>query len=90
MFHWKDGWFFARQDNGSVTMEHRVYENAQNELGQQMYHYDVKVNIPANEWASIIATVSAGDEVDGRWQSALDFHNSKGHIEVRQLDAEKE
>ena len=89
MFHWSDGWFFSRQPDGSVTMEHRVYEDGLNELGERMYHYDVKVNIPPNEWASIIASVSAGGEVDGRWQSAVEFHNSQGQIAIHQLEQDK-
>ena len=89
-FHWSDGWFFSRQPDGSVTMEHRVYENDRNELGERMYHYDVKVNIPADEWCSIIASVSAGGEVDYRWYAARDFHNSKGQIAIHQVETEKQ
>lgn len=77
MFHWKDGWYFSRQDNGSVTMEHRVYEDEFNELGQRMYHYNAKVNIPAAEWASIVAAVSISGETAQSYQDALTFHNGK-------------
>lgn len=76
MFHWQNGWFFWRNDNGSVSFEHRVYGTEKNDLGELMYTIDAKENVPAPEWASIVASVSAGDEVGGRWQQALDFHNS--------------
>jgi len=43
---------------------------------------DVKVvldvRIPANEWASIIASVSAQGEENGRYYKALEWHNDSG------------
>ncbi len=89
MFHWKDGWFFSRTGADSVVIEHRVYGTEKNELGELMYTYDVKVLIDANSWASIISSVSAGGEVDGRFYTALAFHNSKGQIAINQLETEK-
>lgn len=75
MFHWRDGWHFGRNGDGSVTFEHRVYGTEKNELGELMYTFDAKGNIPAAEWASIVASMSALGEEGGRWQKALDFHN---------------
>ena len=35
------------------------------------------VRIPAESWASIVASVSKGGESDGRFYKALNFHNAK-------------
>lgn len=75
MFHWKDGWFFWRQPDGSVSFEHRVYGSEKNELGELMYTIDAKDNIPPDSWCSIIASVSINGETSETFQSARKFHN---------------
>lgn len=65
--HWKDGWYFIRHDDGSVTIDKRESAHADAETV-------VIANINADEWASIVAAVSALGETEGRWQHARDFH----------------
>ena len=67
MFHAKDGWFFSRLAYGKVVIEKR--ENAKET--SPIVSYAV---FTAEEWASIVASVSSGGEMDGRWKNALDFH----------------
>lgn len=88
VFHWKDGWHFWRNADGSVVMEHRVYQLEEG-TGKytQFYTIDTKVHVDPDSWASIIASVSAGGEADRRFFAAEAFHNSVGEIEVRQLYA---
>ncbi len=74
MHHWRNGWHFARQDNGSVSFEHRVPTGELNELGHATYTIDAKDNIPADEWASIVAAVSATGEVGTVWHRARALH----------------
>ena len=75
MFHSKDGWHWRRNENGSVSVEHHVYGTEKNELGELMYTIDVKENIDADSWASIVASVSASGEAGGRWFTAREFHD---------------
>lgn len=91
MFHLKDGWNFGRQDNGAVVIEHRNYQiDAETGKYTSLYTVDTRLVVDADGWASIISSVSAGGEVDGRFFSALEFHNSNGRVEVHQLDATQE
>ncbi len=61
--HWRDGIKFERSPNGAVHI-----------------HKDGAFNftIPADEWASIVASVSDGPQtgIEGgdRWRQALYFH----------------
>lgn len=63
-FHWRDGWFFKRQEDGSVRVLH---------LDE---HKNVKTQIiiPENEWASIVTSVSAEGETAERWEQSRRFH----------------
>ena len=69
MFHWKDGVTFERQDDGRVDMFVPEFPNG---AAGKKYH------IPAAEWASIIAAVSADGETAKQYQNALVFHSFKG------------
>ena len=65
-FHWSDGVYFKRLDDGTVRM--RIFG-----------HYNGTPNytdriIPAAEWASIVCAVSALGETGERWNAAQDFH----------------
>lgn len=67
-FHWRDGWYFKRMQDGSV----RVMRLAKMVDGEE--YIQTNLTIPPNEWASIVCSVSAGGEGDGRWDAAQDFH----------------
>lgn len=58
-FHWRDGWNFCRQSDGSV---HVVRDGMAN------------IVIPPKEWASIVCAVSEDGETNARWNAAQDFH----------------
>jgi hypothetical protein len=68
-YHWHDGITFERQPNGDVhvTIPNHRYVNST----------EVWV-IPAAEWASIIAAVSAAGETAEQYRAAEAFHNFQG------------
>ena len=75
-FHWQGGWYFQRttkrpdeKDDGTVRIFH-VYRT---EMGEEKQ--DVQIEIDADSWASIIASVSYSGEIGGRWEQAKKFHN---------------
>lgn len=75
VFHWKDGWHFWGNDDGSVVMEHRVYQLEEG-TGKytQFYTIDMKVHVDPDSWASIVASVSKLGEAEHRWYVARAFH----------------
>lgn len=64
-FHWRDGITFERKDDGRVDMFVPLVANG--EAGTTHH-------IPAAEWASIIAAVSAIGETAEQYADALSFH----------------
>lgn len=64
MYHLKDGLFFQRTANGGVLI---TKKNADGRSG-----YDIIV--PASEWASVVAAVSARGENGQTHGDALDLH----------------
>ena len=75
MFHAHYGWFFERLDDGSVHI-------VKHESGNTETRIIAEAVFNANTWASIIASVSAGGEDDGRFFTAAGFHASKGAIAI--------
>ncbi len=69
MFHYKDGIYFKREDNGSVTV-----------IKKESAHYAAKTitefNIDPDGWCSIIATVSDKGETSEKWEEANKFHGN--------------
>lgn len=64
-FHWKDNWYFERRDNGVVRIYH---------LGERGIA-DEDIEIDADSWASIMASVSAQGETAESFQEARNFHH---------------
>ncbi len=62
-FHWRDGWYFSRNEDGSVRVQQRSPGLS-----------DTTITIPAPEWASIVCSVSKDGETGERWNAAQDFH----------------
>jgi hypothetical protein len=62
-FHWRNCWFFKRMSGGHVRITHA-------EVGSEV----VQILIPPNEWASIVASVSAEGETSERYYEAAKFH----------------
>jgi hypothetical protein len=92
MFHWTNNLFFGRRSDKSVRiLKFRavpsIWPAADNEYSNDAT--DLDVTIPANEWASIVASVSYAGESDGRWNQALEFHNGKipgtNHVPVEPI-----
>lgn len=73
-FHSHDGWYFERQLDGGVAV-YRGGDHTPNS-GELMCEFDI------NAWASILACMSSGSEIDGRFYAAREFHLSKGEVSV--------
>lgn len=65
-FHLNDNWFFMRQKDGSVLIRHFV-DNDSAET-------DVKLEIPAVGWCSIVASVSSEGETRLTWDLVVALH----------------
>lgn len=59
MFHWRDGLFFGRSDDGAV----RILKDGV-----------IDVTVPVVEWASIVAAVTASGETAETYQQAEALH----------------
>ncbi len=70
MFHWTDGWYFARTEDDSVQIEKR-------ESAHEDAPVVVSAVIDADSWASIVASVAARGETGDTWRAARAFHNQK-------------
>lgn len=64
-FHWKDNWYFERRDDGVV----RIYHLDDHGIA------DEDIEIDADSWASIIASVSARGDTAEAFHEAREFHN---------------
>jgi hypothetical protein len=67
-FHWKDNWYFTRLPHGVVAIAKFTSPEAEDP--------EFEIKIPAEQWASIISSVSDFDETSVRYQQALDFHGA--------------
>lgn len=64
-FHARDGWFFRREDGGSVRIM------APDSLGPGAHQV---VKLDPSTWASVVALVSAAGESGDTYRQALAFH----------------
>lgn len=71
-YHWRDGWYFDRTEDGSVVISKGPREEAHQAL-----------IIPPNEWASIVASVSASSETAESFAAAQRLHNDATEEEVQ-------
>lgn len=76
MYHQRDNLFFGRRmKDGAVRILKFSSPPKESPHVDGVYPDAVlDVVIPQTEWASAVACVSHGDETDGRFQIALDFH----------------
>ena len=65
-FHLRDGFCFRRNDDGSITIQHREY-------GPGAFVVDAKTTVPPNEFASVMASVSARGEDAETFREAEEF-----------------
>jgi hypothetical protein len=68
--HWNSGYFFRRNEDGSVEMAYHERANQESKL-------IAGTIFDANTWASIVAHVSTHGDNNPFWQQALDFHNGE-------------
>lgn len=74
MFHSREGFYFNREDDGSVRIRVAVGSRDGNPYDDSTLR---EVTIAPNEWASVIASVSArGEKVSADYHRALDFHQT--------------
>lgn len=67
-FHARDGWYFRREDDGSVRIL------APDSLGPGAHQV---VTLDADTWASVVASVSSGGETSESFQAARRFHDAR-------------
>jgi hypothetical protein len=68
-YHWKDGLYFQRQENGDVTI-------AKFETAHDNSAITAQYSIPAAEWASIVSAVTVTGETGETYQRAVELHAS--------------
>jgi hypothetical protein len=79
MFHWRDGWMFSREEDGTVVVTQELWESGKTPVSTEY------MRIPPEEWASIVSSVSKGDETANYWR-ALGLH--KGDLGPRSVDTQ--
>jgi len=65
-FHWRNDVYFKRLEDGSVRVRRFEWFNGAPHPKDWV--------IPANEWASVVCSVSQLGETGERWNAAQDFH----------------
>ena len=70
-FHWADGWYFERAPQGGVWITKRATSHENNPVVLAF------ALIPADEWASIVASVSQRGESRETWDEAKQFHDAE-------------
>lgn len=73
-FHSRDGLYFARSTDGGVivTIEVPVRDGMGGFADQTAVLH--RIELPENEWGSVVAHVSRNGETSETWQQARDFH----------------
>lgn len=64
-FHAKGGWYFRREEDGSV----RILAPDSSGAGAHQ-----RVDLDPSTWASVVASVSVSGETAETYRAALDFH----------------
>ena len=65
-FHLRGGFCFRRNEDGSITLQHRGYT-------PHSYFVNAEATVPSNEFASVVASVSARGEDGETFQEAWDY-----------------
>lgn len=77
MHHFQDGICFERLDTGAVRISKRRPPAVQTPaIAGDMRYWDIEwsVDLPPDNWASAVASVSFGGEGQSRFYAAKDFH----------------
>jgi len=76
MFHWTDNLYFGRRANGDVRiLKLRETPYPWPSVDGDYPTATLDITVPADQWGSIVASVSHAGETAGRWQEAMKFHN---------------
>lgn len=67
-FHWRDGWFFKRLNNGGVQIRYAV------EINEATQFVGI-VTIPPNEWVSIVSSMTEAGESEN-WHTIKQLHGT--------------
>lgn len=70
---WHGGLYFERTADGAVKI---VQQERSGDVALPLF----EVVVDADSWASIVASVSLGGEMDGRFYEAQRFHASSGQV----------
>ncbi|KKL82826.1 hypothetical protein LCGC14_1980920 [marine sediment metagenome] len=75
-FHYKDGWYFARRDEGKVWIFHVSGEanKVMDGLNVQTIDIDQEIEVDASSWASIVSSVCLSGDTAETYRQAVDFH----------------
>jgi hypothetical protein len=75
-FHSRDGFYFERLEDGTVRVSLCLHGLANTGRADQAPVAVVvrSVDLPENEWASVVASVSSLGDTGENWQRARDFH----------------
>lgn len=71
-YHWRDGWYFCREDDGTVVVQGHDPARVT----------PIVLRIPPEEWASIVAHVSARGGTAAAYAAAEQLH--AGHLAARE------
>lgn len=72
MFHDKDGLFFKRNDNGSVTITKTL--DGKEPTGKNIAFVQV---VDEGPWCSVVLTMSAFNERPGDWHAYMKHHKGE-------------
>jgi len=73
-FHYKDGWYFSRLEDGSVLIE-KESEQKTWKAGRMSPLITARIVIDPDGWASIVASVSAFGDTAETFKHASELHS---------------
>jgi hypothetical protein len=73
LFHLREGFYFRRNEDGTVTIMYRQPMHPDSGGATQYPHLTAEITVPATEFASVMATVSARGETYETWQEAVSY-----------------
>ena len=68
-YYWKNGWYFRRNKDHSVS----IYRKNPKLPAENSPFFPI-MDIPYNEWCTIIAHVSSAGNIESQYNRAINFH----------------
>lgn len=72
-FHAHDGWYFDRDDEGQVLIQHRVPMDGGS--GARSWEVDAQILMDAATWASVVVSLSATPDSSEAYSAAQALHD---------------